>query len=56
MEGMKKSFLRLTADTMQKLAIVGIAMGVFQEKTDGVWLAVLFLLGSYILTAWEAKQ
>ncbi|WP_297045472.1 hypothetical protein [uncultured Desulfovibrio sp.] len=53
---MKKAILKLTADTMQKLAIVGIALGVFQEKTDGIWLAGAFLLGSYILTAWEAKQ
>lgn len=33
---MKKAILKLTADTMQKLAIVSIALGVFQEKTGGI--------------------
>ena len=53
---MKKSFLRLTADTMQKLAIGSILVGLFQDHAIGLWLGLLFLTASYILTAWEVKS
>ena len=52
---MKKVILKLTSDTLQKLAIVGIALGIFQNKTDGIWWA-LALVVSYILAIWEAKK
>lgn len=53
---MKKSFLRLTADTMQKLAIGSILVGLFQGKAVGLWLGLGFLAASYLLTAWEVKS
>ena len=53
---MKKVILKLTSDTLQKLAIVGIALGIFQNKTDGIWWALAFLVVSYILAIWEANE
>ena len=53
---MKKAFLRLTADTMQKLGIGSILVGLFQGKQIGLWLGLAFLTCSYILTAWEAES
>lgn len=53
---MKKAILKRTADVLEKIAIAGIALGMYQEKTDGVWLAGLFLAASYLFTIWEAKK
>lgn len=52
----KKAIVKLTGDTLQKLAIVGIALGIFQNKTDGLWISFIFLSVSYGLTIWEAKK
>ena len=52
---MKKSFLWLTADTMQKLAIGSILVGLFQGQGVGLWLGIGFLAASYLLTAWEVR-
>ena len=46
---MKKAVLKRTADVLEKIAIAGIALGMFQNKTDGVWLAGIFLAASYLL-------
>ncbi|WP_022655017.1 hypothetical protein [uncultured Desulfovibrio sp.] len=53
---MKKAILKRTADVLEKIAIAGIALGMFQNKTDGIWLAGAFLAASYIFTVWEAKK
>lgn len=53
---MKKAILKRTADVLEKIAIAGIALGMFQDKTDGVWLAGVFLAASYVFTVWEAKK
>ena len=53
---MNKAILNLTADTLQKLGIGGILVGLFQGKSLGLWLGMAFLAGSYILTALEAKK
>jgi len=54
--GMKKAILKRTADMLEKLAIAGIALALWQQKTDMVWLAGVFLALSYVFTVWEAKQ
>ncbi len=54
--GMKKVILKLTADTMQKLGIGSILVGLFQGKSVGLWLGLAFLTGSYFLTIWEARS
>lgn len=51
----KDDLLKMTADTMQKLSILGIGLGVFQNKTDGIYLAGVLLIGSYALVIWRAK-
>ncbi len=53
---MKKAILKRTADVLEKISIAGIALGMFQDKTEGVWLAGVFLALSYVFTAWEAKK
>jgi len=53
---MKKSFLRLTADTAQKLGIGSVLVGLFQDKQVGLMFGAVFLICSYILTAWEVKS
>lgn len=53
---MKKTILKRTADVLEKISIAGIALGMFQDKTEGVWLAGVFLALSYIFTAWETKK
>ncbi len=53
---MKKALLKRTADVLEKLAIAGIALALWQHKTDMVWLAGLFLILSYVFTVWESKQ
>ena len=53
---MKKAVLKRTADVLEKIAIAGIALGMFQNKTDGVWLAGIFLAANYLFTIWEAKK
>ena len=53
---MKKAILKLTADTMQKLGIGGILVGLFQGQSTGLWLGLAFLTGSYLLTIWEVTS
>ena len=53
---MKKAILKRTADVLENIAIAGIALGMFQDNTEGVWLAGVFLALSYVFTAWEAKK
>jgi hypothetical protein len=53
---MKKLLLKRTADALEKLAIVGMAMGLFQDKPEGIWAGFVFLAASYAFTAWEAKK
>ncbi len=52
----KGDIIKLTVDTMQKLSIVGIALGIFQDRTDGIYIAIGLLAASYILTIWRAGQ
>ena len=54
--GMKKAILKHTADTLQKVGIAGIAIALFQERTDCVGLAVGFLLMSDVCIILEARQ
>lgn len=51
---MRKAILKLTADTLQKLGIVGLGLSMFQHRSDDAWLALLFLGLSYIITIWES--
>lgn len=53
---MKKAILKRTADALEKLAIAGIAIALFQNKPSGIWIALGFLAVSYVFTAWEAKS
>lgn len=53
---MKKSILKRTADIMEKLAVAGIAISLYQGKASGIWMGSVFLVLSYLFTVWEAKQ
>ena len=55
-DGMKKGILKRTADALEKLAIAGMAMGLFQDKTIGIWAGLAFLGASYAFTIWESKK
>lgn len=52
---MKKSILKRTADIMEKLAVAGIAIALYQGNFNGMWIGVTFLLSSYLFTIWEAR-
>jgi hypothetical protein len=53
---MKKVLLKRTADALEKLAIAGMALGLFQDRPLGIWAGLVFLGASYAFTVWEAKQ
>jgi hypothetical protein len=53
---MKKVLLKRTADALEKLAIAGMAMGLFQDKTTGIWAGSAFMGVSYAFTIWESKK
>ena len=53
---MEKKILRHTADTLQKVGIAGIAIALFQNRTDGIGLAVIFLAMSYVCVYLEVRQ
>jgi hypothetical protein len=42
--------LKRVADFLEKLALAGIALGLFQNKYSGMWLAGVFFVISLILT------
>jgi hypothetical protein len=41
---------------LEKLAIAGMALGLFQDRSLGIWAGLVFLGASYVFTLWEAKQ
>ncbi|WP_165072881.1 hypothetical protein [Desulfovibrio sp. ZJ200] len=45
-----KNRLKRVADTLEKLGVAGIAVGVFQGNMTGFWAAVIFLIVSISLT------
>ena len=53
---MKKVILKRTADIFEKSAIASAAVGIFQGKDIGVWIAIVSVLLSYIFTYLEAKN
>lgn len=53
---MKKVFLKRTADALEKLAIAGIAIGIFQGHNLGMWLGAVFMVMSYYVTYRETKS
>ena len=53
---MKKAILKRTGDILEKLGVAGIALALWQEKTDMVWLAAAMIVLSYAFTIWEAQQ
>lgn len=44
------SKLKRVADFLEKLAVVGIGLAIFQNNTSGVGLATLFFIISLMLT------
>ena len=53
---MKKAILKRTADLLEKLGVAGVALALWQAKTDMVWLAMIVIAMSYVFTIWECKQ
>lgn len=53
---MKKAVLKRAADAMEKLAIGSALIGIFQEVGFGVYLGMVCMAASFILTAWEARK
>ena len=53
---MKKILLAFTADTLQKIGIAGIALGIYQQKPLAVILGGFFLAAGYGFKIWEARQ
>jgi hypothetical protein len=52
---MKKAILKRTADALEKMAIGGMLVGLFQGEQSGILLGVVFFAMSYAFTAWESK-
>ena len=42
--------IKRVADFLEKLAVAGIALGIFQGKSSGMGMAVVFFIVSLILT------
>lgn len=54
---MKKAILKRTADILEKLAVAGVAVGLFQGRPAEVIVVGLgFLAASYFFTVLEAKK
>jgi hypothetical protein len=47
--------LKRTADALEKLAIGGMLVGLFQNAPTGIFIGLGCMGLSYALTAWEAK-
>lgn len=52
---MKKSFLKRTADFLEKFAIGSLLVGVFQGQAIGLYAGASSLALAYIFTYLEAK-
>ena len=52
----KKAVMKRTADALEKIAIAGIALGMYQNRTEGIWIAGIFLVASYVFTIWETRK
>ena len=48
---MGKQRLKRIADFLEKLAVAGIALGIFQNNYSGMWMAGAFFVVSLILTS-----
>ena len=42
--------IKRVADFLEKLAVAGIALGIFQNNYSGMWLAAVFFAVSLVLT------
>ncbi|MDL2291366.1 hypothetical protein LJC09_04615 [Desulfovibrio sp. OttesenSCG-928-F20] len=47
---MGKQRIKRIADFLEKLAVAGIALGIFQNNYSGMWLAGVFVVVSVIAT------
>ena len=47
---MGKQRIKRVADFLEKLAVAGIALGIFQNSYSGMWLAGIFFVASLALT------
>jgi hypothetical protein len=47
---MGKYRIKRIADFLEKLAVAGIALGLFQNNYSGMWLAAVFFIASLIMT------
>ena len=56
LKGMKKAFLKRTADALEKMAIASAVMALFHGKQVGIVIAAACMALSYIFTALEAKK
>lgn len=52
---MRKALLKRTADALEKLAVAGLAVGIFQGNENGIYIGAGLMLFSYVLTLLEAK-
>lgn len=53
---MKKALLKRISDALEKLSIGSALIGIFQQNPLGVQVGIACMLGSIILTIWEAKS
>jgi len=47
---MGKQKIKRVADFLEKLAVAGVALGLFQDNYSGMWLAAVFFAVSLALT------
>ena len=47
---MGKQKIKRIADFLEKLAVAGIALGIFQGRSSGMGFAIVFFIASLILT------
>jgi hypothetical protein len=50
---MKKKLLHHCCDTLQKIGIAGVAIALWQGKTEFVGLAVFFIIASFLFVIME---
>ena len=51
----KKALIKRSADTLEKLAVGSLLVGLFKDVPAGLLVGLGCMIASYVLTAWEVK-
>ncbi len=53
---MYKNILKHTTSIFEKLGVAGVAVGLFQNKLQGLVIGLTFIVISYLFAVWEARS